>query len=291
MDEIPLKGLDEFLDFTLVKYGNVQLQVGDVVQVAIFLIVARGIMFLVQKYLHRLSHRGSLDKGKAYAIGQILAYFVYTITLVLALDTAGVKITVLIAGSTALFVGLGLGLQDAFRDLVSGIFLLFERTVTAGDIIEVDGLVGKVREVRLRTTLVITRDDIVMIIPNQQLTNNNVINWSQNRKPTRFAVDVGVAYGSDTKLVRDILIKVAKEDPNVVSFPEPTVQFRDFGDSSLVFKLLFYTHQLFLIEKIKSDIRFEIDRLFRENNVTIPFPQRDLWVKQWPESPIKEKDA
>jgi small-conductance mechanosensitive channel len=176
-------------------------------------------------------------------------------------------------------VGLGLGLQDFFRDLVAGFIVLWERTVTAGDVVEIAGTVGRVQEVGLRTTSVFTRDDIVMIIPNQLLTNDKVINWSQNRKATRFAVEVGVAYGSDTRLVEQILLRTAKENAQVEKEPSPLVHFTDFGDSSLNFKLYFYSFNLFRIERIKSELRFEIDNKFRENKITIPFPQRDVWMR------------
>jgi len=187
---------------------------------------------------------------------------------------------VLIAGSTALFVGLGLGLQDTFRDLVAGVIILMERTVTAGDIIELgSGLIGKVSEVGLRTTLVETREDIVVVVPNQKLTNQNVVNWTQNRRSVRFAIEVGVAYGSDTRLVEKKLIECAKQHKMVAKRPEPLVHFSGFGNSSLDFKLMFFSSELFRIEKVKSDIRFSIDQAFRDNNITIPFPQRDVWIK------------
>ncbi len=198
------------------------------------------------------------------------------------LDSLGVKITVLLAGGTALFVGLGLGLQDAFKDLVAGIIILSERTVTAHDIVEIDGTVGEVLEVGLRTTTLRTRDDIELIMPNQKLTNERVINWSRNKKMTRFHVDVGVAYGSDTALVKTLLLQAATRNEAVSDSPKPHVFFNDFGSSSLDFRLFFYSHNLFRIERVKSELRFEIDRLFRENNVTIAFPQMDLWVRQLP---------
>jgi small-conductance mechanosensitive channel len=124
-------------------------------------------------------------------------------------------------------------------------------------------------------------------VPNSRLTAENVVNWSQNKKTTRFKIDVGVAYGSDTRLVQKILIEAAMKSQEVLNKPEPTVIFSDFGESSLNFSLLFFSKNLFRIERTKSDIRFEIDRLFRENKISIPFPQRDIWFKnQAPDSSL-----
>lgn len=271
----------EFFHFTISE-RDFSLSVLDVLIILLVLLLSRAVIWLIRRGLNQRVSANKLDQGKAYAITQILTYLIWTFAVVYLLDYVGVQITPLLLGSTALFVGLGLGLQDTFKDFVSGFIILMERTVTVGDIVEVDGVIGKVIEVGLRTTQVLTRDDIYLIIPNQKLTNQNVINWSQTKKVTRFHVSVGVAYGSDTNLVKNLLLEAATEHPMVVKEPQPLVLFRDFGNSSLDFQIYFYSSNLFRIETVKSEIRFAIDRKFRENGVTIPFPQRDLWVKQWP---------
>lgn len=258
----------------------------NVVMIILVLAVTRAGIWFVKRWLQNRVNNSKLDKGKAYAITQIVTYIVWTIAIVFILDYIGIKITALLLGSTALFVGLGLGLQDTFKDFVSGFIILMERTMTVGDVVEVDSIVGRVLEVGLRTTLVQTRDDIYLIIPNQRLTSQNVINWSQSKRVTRFAVDVGVAYGSDTRKVERLLLEAAKEHNMVAQNPEPTVHFGGFGDSSIDFSLLFYSNNLFRIERVKSDLRFAIDQKFRDNNITIPFPQRDLWVKDWPKDKL-----
>lgn len=259
----------------------------NVVMIVLVLAITRASIWFVKRWLQNRVNHSKLDKGKAYAITQIVTYLVWTIAILFILDYIGIKITALLLGSTALFVGLGLGLQDTFKDFVAGFIILMERTMTVGDVVEVNNIVGRVLEVGLRTTLVQTRDDIYLIIPNQKLTSENVINWSQSKRVTRFAVDVGVAYGSDTRKVEKLLIEAAKEHSMVAKNPEPTVHFGGFGDSSLDFSLLFYSNNLFRIEKVKSDLRFAIDQKFRDNNVTIPFPQRDLWVKDWPKDKLR----
>ena len=274
-----MERLQELLSFTFFETEHFKLTALDLVDVVIILVAARLITFAIYKVLKRRVDKNHLEQGKAYAIVQIAKYFVYIIAIILALDGIGVKITVLLAGSTALLVGLGLGLQDAFKDLVAGIVLLTERSITASDIVEVDGIVGQVQEIGLRTTQVRTRDDIEMLIPNQRLINNHIINWSRSNKKTRFAVEVGVAYGSDTKLVEKVLKEVASKHPSILKSPEPYVFFNNFGSSSLEFKLLFFSNLLFRIERVKSELRFEIDAAFREHGITIAFPQMDIWFK------------
>lgn len=276
--------LQHILNLELFTIHDVEIHIINLVYMLIILVMARFMVFLFRKYLNRKKSEGKLDTGKVYAIGQVTAYFIYVIAIVMVIDSFGFKITVLLAGSTALLVGIGLGLQDFFRDMVAGFIILFERVVTAGDIVEITGTVGQVKEVGLRTTSLITREDMVIIVPNTKLTTEQVVNWSQNKKVTRFRVDVGVAYGSNTQLVKQILIDCAKNHPDVVNVPEPNVLFRDFGDSALNFSVFFFSKNLFRIEVVKSDLRFAIDQAFREKGITIPFPQRDVWFKNTPDN-------
>ena len=281
--------INKILEYTIVESKYLTVTMIDVLAVLFIILGSRLIVWLAARLFKRKFATKDGDPGKAYAITQIVTYFVYTIAIVLILDSIGIKITVLLAGSTALLVGLGLGLQDAFKDLVAGIIILTERTVTAHDIVEIDGIVGEVVEVGLRTSTILTRDDIEMIIPNQRLTNERVVNWSRTKKLTRFAVEVGVAYGSDTQLVRQVLVEVAKQHKEVSKKHTPEVLFFNFGSSSLDFKLLFYSGNLFRIERVKSELRFAIDKAFRENNITIAFPQMDVWLRQQPQNiPTKE---
>ncbi len=269
----------EILNYQIINTEGYKLHIVDIVEVVIIYLVVRLLLYLLRLFFNRRVKQGYIESRKAYAIRQIVRYLVYTLAIVLMLDTIGVKITALVLGSTALFVGLGLGLQDVFKDLVAGIVLLIERTVTAGDIVEINHVVGKVREVGLRTTRVITRDDIIILVPNKRLMDDNVINWTQNQQPTRFHVDVSVAYGSDTRLVEKILLETARNHKETVFKDRIIVHFTEFGDSGLFFRLFFHCTEMFRIERVKSEIRFNIDQAFRENNVTIPFPQRDLWVR------------
>lgn len=277
-----MEKVKDFLELELITVGDWELRVINIFWVLIIFLIALVLRWLFKKYLKRLEFKGKLDPGKSYAINSVGSYIIAVIAIITIIDSMGFQVTVLLASSTALLVGLGLGLQDLFKDMVAGFIILFERTVTAGDIVEIAGNVGEVKEVGIRTTMLFTREEIVLIVPNSKLTADNVVNWSQNNRVTRFRVEVGVAYGSDTQLVKKILLEVASESKEVLAKPKPTVFFDDFGDSSLNFSLLFFSNNLFRIEKTKSDLRFAIDQKFRENGVTIPFPQRDLWFKNSP---------
>ena len=159
---------------------------------------------------------------------------------------------------------------------------MVDKSLLVGDIIEVDGRVGRIIEVKLRTTRAITRDDKIIIIPNHKLIADTIFNYTQNRKITREFIKVGVAYGSDTKKVEELLMLSILEQKSALKSPKPFVLFEDFGDSALLFTVNFYLNDSFNDPKIKSEIRFRIDALFRENNISIPFPQRTIHINQHP---------
>ena len=272
--------LFEVLQFQLLDLNNFNIKVYHVVILALFLITYKGFLIYYKKFLRSYFDKGHDGEGRSQAIDQLSKYFLTIIIIVTYLEVIGVNLSIFLAGSAALFVGIGFGVKEVFFDFVAGVILLFEGTIRVGDIIEIDGLVGKVRKIDFRTSKIETRDNQVIIVPNAKLVEDNVINWSHNRTQTRFVIKVGVAYGSDMRLVQKLLVEAAKHSPSVSKVHEPMARMIDFGDSSVDFELLFWCTDMFRIEYIKSDIRFDIDRLFRENHVTIPFPQRDLHVKE-----------
>jgi len=253
---------------------------GIFVSILIFLIAQLVIWLLTQLILYGVYRNKKIDLGAQYAINQLLSYVIYVIAFVIVLDNLGINITILLGGAAALLVGVGLGLQQTFNDFISGIVLLFERTVAVGDVLEVGGTTGIVKKIGLRASTIETRANITVLVPNSQLVNEQVTNWTHFDDKVRFEISIGVAYGTDTSLVRDILTEVAKKNPYVIKYPSPLVRFKSFGDSSLDFTVYFFSRNFIVIEDIKSDMRFEIDRLFRENNISIPFPQRDIWIKK-----------
>lgn len=267
----------KYLNFAVLKTDNVKIYVYHFIIFYLIIVGTKVLLSILETIISTKEQASQIERGKTKNIYQIIRYFIYLIAVGVFVQSLGINITILIASLSALLLGLGLGLQHLFNDMVSGLILLFDRSIKIGDVIEIKNeLIGKVISINLRTSVLVSRDEIEVIVPNSKFTSDNIINWTHNSVQTRFFVKVGVAYGSDVRLVEKILIDAAKNNRDVLKVPEPQVQFIDFGDSSLDFKLIFFSERTFRIERIKSELRFEIDRLFRENKVTIPFPQRDV---------------
>ena len=280
-------GLD--FDFS-VPWSDKKVFFNKILSAGLILLFTRLLLWILTEIvLYPYYKQKSINVGSQYAINRLLTYFILVIAILATLQYVGINLTVLLGGAAALLVGIGLGLQQTFNDLICGIILLFERTVELGDIVDMNGLVGTVKKIGIRTSLVETRDFVSVIVPNSKLVADNVINWSHFDSKARFKVSVGVAYGSDTALVKEILLEVANAHPNIVRRPQPLVRFVNFGDSSLDFEILFWSRNLIAIEDVKSDLRFEIDRRFREENISIPFPQRDIWIKKENLPPSEEQ--
>jgi small-conductance mechanosensitive channel len=264
-----------FLEFELINVGEFTIRVYTLVVILLILLFTKLILRVIKKTLAR-SRYGKLDKGANYALFQIITYVVWVIAIGLILETIGVKLTVLIAGSAALLVGVGLGLQQTFNDVVSGLILLSEKSIKIEDVLEIDGDVVKIQSIGLRTSKGLNTDDVSLIIPNSLITTNKVINWSHQTEQTRFRIDVGVAYGSNIDLVIKVLEESAYEHPDTSDRESTEARLVNFGNSSLDFQVLFYSLNIFRISKVQSDIRRTISRKFVENNIAIPFPQMDL---------------
>lgn len=232
--------------------------------------------WLFLKLIRRIVSRALSDEArdKFKGIFTFFNYFVYTVVTLVAFDTVGLNLTTLFAASAALLVGVGLALQTFIQDIISGIFILADQSVHVGDIIQVEGQIGKVERIQLRTTRAVTRDNRVLIIPNHKFMASILYNWTENGTLTRESIMVGVAYGSDVDRVRELLLEVANQHRMVLKKPLPVVLFNDFGDSALLFELLIPINRSFESNIVKSDIRFAIDKAFRKNKIEIPFPQR-----------------
>lgn len=273
----------EFLEFDLLETKDFDVTVYEILIILLLLLSTILVMRVLRRVFRARERRKEFDPGRSHAILQILKYVVYIVIILISLEIVGIKITILLAGSAALLVGLGLGLQQIFQDIMSGIAILFEGSLKVGDIVQIqDDLIGKVIEIGLRTSKLETRDNIVMVVPNSKFVTDIVINWSHIEKRTRFHIDVGVAYGSDVEKVTRVLLQCAEDLKTVSKSPAPFVRFNDFGNSSLDFQLYFWTTETFQVEYIKSEIRYKIDAAFRANGVHIPFPQRDVHIKSNP---------
>ncbi|MGD9022307.1 MAG: mechanosensitive ion channel [Deltaproteobacteria bacterium] len=226
----------------------------------------------------RILADSGLEVGLQDSVTTVMVYLVWVVGILISLTAVGFSTTSLTVVFGALGVGLGFGLQNIFNNFVSGLILLFERPVQVGDVVEVNGVWGVITKINVRATQVQTYDNASFIIPNSEFISKQVTNWSFKDLRLRRSIVVGVAYGSPTELVRETLLEIAAKHPKVLKRPKPDVLFEDFADSALIFKLRAWTTVEHFIA-VETDIRFEIDRLFRERNISIAFPQRDIHIR------------
>lgn len=274
-----METIKSFLELELLSIGEYSIKVYTLAIVLLIFLITKAILWIIKKALYRRHKIKKVAPGNTYALFQIIRYFIWVMAAGFILETIGIKVTILIAGSAALLVGVGLGLQQTFNDVISGIILLTERTIRIDDILEIDGDIVKIQNIGLRTSKGLNTDDISIIIPNSLITTNKVINWSHQSNRARFRIDVGVSYGSDVDLVIRILEESALTHPDIYDKEQVEARLVNFGNSSLDFQVLFYSKNIFRINKVKSDIRRIINKKFAENNITIPFPQIDLHFK------------
>lgn len=274
-----METINTFLEYEIFHFNEHSLTVFELVSVIVIFIITKFVLWLINKALFRETKLHKLDKGSTFALFQLIKYIIWIMAIALMLEVIGVKVTILLAGSAALLVGIGLGLQQTFNDILSGIILLFEHSVKVGDILEIDGDRVIIQEIGLRTSKGMNVRQIIVIIPNSLITTNKVINWSHQTQKTLFSIDVGVVYGSNVDLVIEVLEQSAVEHPEVEKSDLLEARLVGFGNSSLDFKILFFSKNVFYIEKTKSDIRKIISRKFDKNKIIIPFPQLDLHLK------------
>src|SRR4030042_856789 len=273
-----IERLKETMDFVLFRIGDQEFKIYSLLTILIIFFITKLIVLLVRRGLFRKRKSKKIDHSNSYSLYQIIRYVLWVISISMILHVLGRSLTVVLAGSAALLVGIGLGLQQTFNDFISGLILLIEGSTKIGDVLEIDGDVVIIQKIGLRTSKGLSRDDIIIIIPNSLITTNKVINWSHQSKKTRFKVNVGVAYGSDVELVTKVLKESALEHPDVTDKDSLEVRLLEFGNSALEFQVLFFSNNVFRIEKVKSDIRKIINRKFIENKIIIPFTQIDLHV-------------
>ena len=215
------------------------------------------------------------DKGRRMSLYLLAKYMIWTIAAAVMLEIIGIHISVLLAGSAALLVGLGLGVQPIFRDIVSGIFLLFEGTIEIGDIIRLDGEVGRVKEINLRTSKLITRDGHTMIVPNHKFITENVMNWThQEMHSAAFRVQVRAGYDVDGQQLTEVLNSVVMAHPDVLTKdPErmPQVALLEFQEKCVLYEVRFWTEKQFDADQVQSALRFAFLEKMRAND--IPFPK------------------
>lgn len=267
----------DFLNTELFSIGGYELKLHVLITFIVFVAVVMGVLSLLKRLIYSSK---KLNTGEKFSINKISRYIIILLAFLIGLRIVGFDITVFLAGYAALLVGIGFGLQNIFSDFISGIILLLDGSLKVDDIVEVNGKIYIVEEIKFRTTTVLGRDENYVILPNSELTSNSVVNWTYNKRPSRFHIDFGVDYSTNVAELMDILKEVAKSTPRVLVTPEPFVRFTDFGESSLRFGVYFYTHDIFRAEHIKSVMRIEIYKKLTERGIIIPFPQRVIHYKK-----------
>lgn len=278
---------EDFLDYHIIENRYLKISFSQIIIVTLIIVGSRMLLNFMKLYFSKkFRNKTDYNPSTEFVYIQLSKYIIYVFQLLFILHTLHVDLTNFFIGSAALLVGLGLGLQDVFKDMFSGLVLLFEGTVKIGDIIELqdskfkEPIVAKILKINVRTTQIETRDGNVLIIPNAKLTQEYVENWSHGNNLSRFSIKVSVEYGTNTEHVSNLLKQAAYAHPKIKKTEDVTVGLSNFGDNGLELVLYFWADQSWEINVYKSEIRFEIDRLFREYNIIIPFPQRTMHIAE-----------
>jgi len=271
----------DVLNTPLLTLGGTTITPWQIIYVLFALIVLFFVAGRLKKWLiNSVLTKSSMDLGARVAMGTIIKYVIILIGFIVIIQSIGIDLSTLTVAIGALGVGIGFGLQNVTNNFVSGIIILFERPIKVGDRIEVGDISGDVIKIAMRATTVVTNDNISVIVPNSEFISSRVINWSHNDRNVRFNIPVGVSYKEDPQKVKKLLLSVADNNTSVLKKPSPDVIFDEFGDSSLNFILRVWTTKLIQTPQVlKSQLYFEIFKRFRENGIEIPFPQRDLHIK------------
>jgi small-conductance mechanosensitive channel len=244
--------------------------------VAVFWISSRTKRFLFNQVLAQ----SGLDRALQYAIAQIIANVVLVVGVLIVLENTGIHLGALTVFAGAVGVGVGFGLQNIASNFISGLVILAERPITIGDRVEVAGITGQVHQIRARSTVIRTNDNIMMIVPNTKFIDSPVTNWTYGDPRVRFRIPVGVAYGSDIGKVREALLAAGRENSNTLNDPAPSVFLEKFGDNSIDFQLVVWSSEMSARpSRYRSDLNFAIEQKFREAGIEIAFPQRDLHIR------------
>jgi small-conductance mechanosensitive channel len=290
----------DFLNFKLIDLKSFHLNFFDIFVILTIFFASRILVNFSKIVIGRKFRKAAnSDLSTEYVYVKIAKYFIYVFAIIFCLQILDVDVTLLLTGSAALLVGIGLGLQDVFKDVFAGFVLLFEGNLRVGDIVEItsgsknstkssSGIVAKIVKINVRTSQIQTREGNVLIIPNTRLTQEQVENWSHGSELTRFIINLTVEYGANTELIKRLLKQAALAHPKVKKSHPILVRLSNFGDSGLELELVFWADQSWDINNYKSEIRFEIDRLFREYEIKIPYPKRDILMNSDKENSIEK---
>ena len=273
-----MQKIHDFLNYNFTLGSSISFTVQSLVVILIVFVFTS--YFL--KFIRRIVSRTLSEQAKYtfQSIFSFINYFVYVIVILVTFDNIGLDVTAVFAASAALLVGVGLALQTIIQDIISGVFIIADQTVHIGDIIQLDGQVGKVENIKLRTTRAVTIDNKVLIIPNHKFLTSILYNWTENGTLTTEYIQVGVAYSSNLDLVKKLLIDLTSSFPEILKDPKPFVILNEFGDNALDLKLAITLNNSFKAERLKSRVRFKIYEVFKAHKIDIPFPQRKVWINQ-----------
>jgi small-conductance mechanosensitive channel len=280
------------LSIPVTKIGNTELTIWTIISF-IFLLF---ILFYATNKLRRwivydVLAKSKIDLGVRIAVGTILRYIILIIGFIIVFQTLGIDLSTITILAGALGIGIGFGLQNVTNNFVSGIIILFERPIKVGDRVEVGDVSGDVIKISMRSTTIVTNDNISIIVPNSDFISSTVINWSHTGRNVRLNFPVGVSYKEDPHNIKRILIEVANENESVLKEPKPDVLFSDFGESYLEFNLRVWTSEYVNRPGVlKSQLYYEIFRKFREKGVEIPYPHRDILIRNFEEAKKNLKD-
>ena len=273
--------LEELLNISLINLGESKLTIGLLLTL-IFSFIA---LFVISEWLRRLLvnkilKRYDITTGTRQSIGTMVKYILILAGIFSILQTNGIDLSAFGVLAGAIGVGIGFGLQNVTNNFISGLIILFEQPIKVGDRIEVGDVTGDVIKISARSTMIVTNDNITIIVPNSQFIDSQVINWSHSDRMVRFNFPVGISYKENPQRVKEILLDVAKKNPGVLNTPETDVLFSDYGDNSINFTLRVWTSEYINRPNVlKSQLYYEVFKRFGEEGIEIPFPQRDLHLK------------
>lgn len=274
--------LSEILNYTLLSISGYEIKVAMLVGIVFILLFNYAFLLIIRVITERKASEDFYKKGRLISINLLIKYVLWTISISLIFAILKINVTFILAGSTALLVGLGIGVQEIFKDIVSGIFILMEGTIKVRDILQVDDTFGRVTNIKLRTTELLTRDGTHVIIPNGKFITENVKNWSHHEKVARFVIRVRISYDTDIELAKQILFNVANKHESVISNDEEkpiVIRMTDFEEDAIILELKFWTGNVFTSGRLRSDLRFEIYSQFKRNGMKFPFPQRNIHIR------------
>lgn len=286
MDEIAAQ-IRTVTEVALFSLGDVVITIEGILHALLILVIAWWVSKLGRRSLARVAlRRPNLNASSVYTIGRVFHYVILTIGMVASVSSLGIDLNKFALFASALGVGVGFGLQTLISNFVAGLMLLFDRTLKIGDFVDLEsGVTGEVKEISIRSTIVTTNDNVDVVVPNAEFVNGRVTNWTMRDAVRRIRVPFGVAYSAEKEQVRKVVMEAALTVPHtlVTKGREPQVWLVEFGDSSLNFELAVWLEP----EAVKSPTRVQGDYLWaihtalQKSHIEIPFPQRDLNVRNW----------